>query len=87
MCDALGPAHVGEHIVGDDRRLLSRGGGSLGVGCIHHIAERPDVCEGLVAQRGLIDIDPACGIGKRADPTNRALFAAARHGSCRKISQ
>jgi hypothetical protein len=60
------PAHVGEHVLGHDRRLLAGRGGGLGVGGVHHVAERPDVLEGLVAQRGLVDIDPAGGIGQRA---------------------
>jgi hypothetical protein len=71
------PVDVG-HVLGHDRRLHARRGGGLGVGRVHHVAERPDVVIGLVAQRCLIHVDPPGGIGQRrdADEIGRGLGRA-----------
>ncbi len=50
---------VGSNIVGHDRRLHTGCRCGFGVGGIHHVAQRPDVGVGFMAQCALVDIHPA----------------------------
>src|SRR5271168_196453 len=68
-------AEIAQEIFRDDRRLLANRGRRLGVGGAHRIAETVDVGIALVAQRLLINLDPAGLVSEwaRSDEVGRAL--------------
>src|ERR1700688_4148232 len=64
----LDAAEIAQEVLRHDRRLLANRGRRLGVRSAHRIAETVDVWIALVAQRLLINLDPAGLPGERARP-------------------